>query len=273
MKAGVDFGSTLVKAVWIADGKYRFSSTANKSLDELVKELRDSNVTDIRIAGIGYGNMLDAFAGFKTSKSTAKDLLKEEKKLQAAGAMRLLNSQGTQLKNCIIASLGTGTSYVAVRWGFVVPLPLGNSIGGGYLLGMGKTLGIDSYAQIVDLAQKGRSLDLYVKEKIPATTGSMQGELVIAHFGKADATARKEDILATAVHTVAAQTARDIAVICGASWLLKGIQDVVYIGSTVSRNHLLQQLLTKYSTMLGKKTHFPANGEFALALGAYHNSN
>jgi hypothetical protein len=43
----------------------------------------------------------------------------------------------------------------------------------------------------------------------------------------------------------------------------------VYVGSTVSRTPMLRGRMNMYSFAIGKLSHVPEQGEFALALGAY----
>ena len=54
MKAGIDFGSSLTKAVWMHDGEYQFASTLDMPLEDIAKNLRNHGVQRIHIAGVGY---------------------------------------------------------------------------------------------------------------------------------------------------------------------------------------------------------------------------
>src|SRR3989338_5973662 len=97
MKAGVDFGSTLVKAFWIKNGEQRFSSTADVALDDIVRQLRDDGVRQVHRAGIGYSDVhADYFKRFEVKKRDG-DPIENEVRLQAEGTRRLLRECGDEL--------------------------------------------------------------------------------------------------------------------------------------------------------------------------------
>lgn len=270
MKAGVDFGSSLVKVAWMSRGQLSFLSTANFKLDEIVRQLSANGVRQVNLAGIGYSDAhKECFKDFEVRKVEG-DTITQEKKLQVNGAKELMGYQGEDMSNFILVSVGTGTSYALRFCGFTIPIPLGNSLSGGFLEGIGKHLGIEDYYQMSRMASEGIPLNIYVKDKLPSLDGSVVGEYVVAHLAKADKDSRREDILATAIDIIGATTIKDLALLSYSSRLFKWTKDVVYIGSTISGFSMLRESLEKYSRMAGKKPHFPKNGEFALAVGAYH---
>ena len=270
MKAGIDFGSSLVKAAWMDHGQFKFDSTADVKLDDIVRHLSDDGINQVNIAGIGYSDAYkDYFKDFEI-RTPKGDAITQEKKLQVKGAKELMIDQSYYIDNFILVSVGTGTSYSLKFWGFTIPVPLGNSLGGGFIAGVGRHLGIEDYSQMSRIASKGTPLNIYVKDKLPSLEGTIVGEYVVSHFAKADKDSRREDILATAVDIVGATTFKDLAVLSHSSRFFKWTKDVVYIGSTISGFSSLRGSLDKYSRMLGKTAHFPKNGEFALAIGAYH---
>ena len=271
MKAGIDFGSSLVKAAWIRDGQFRFASTANVKLEELTRQLSDEGIKQINLAGIGYSNAhSNYFREFELRKAKG-DAIKLEKKLQVEGIQKLMRDQGENITNFILVSIGTGTSYALRLYGFAIPVPLGNSLGGGFLGGIGRHLGINDYGDMSRIASEGTPLNVYVKDKLPDLNGTVIGEYVVAHLSKAENDSKREDVLATAVDIVSVTTIKDLALLSHSSRLFKWTKDIVYIGSTVSGFPSLRKSLEKYSSgMLSKRTHFPHNGEFSLAIGAYY---
>ncbi|PIN73383.1 hypothetical protein COV20_04095 [Candidatus Woesearchaeota archaeon CG10_big_fil_rev_8_21_14_0_10_45_16] len=267
MKAGIDFGSTLVKAVWKREGKYEFLSTADVPLDELARKLNEGGVTRVNRAGIGYSDDLaERFKGFEV-KTVDGDPITLEKRLQVKGAKELMEDGPS---NFALVSIGTGTSYTLRKWCLTIPIPIGNSLSGGFLEGIGKSLGLEDYQEMSRLASKGTPLNIYVRDALPHTEGTVVGDYVIAHFAKADKDSTPQDVLATAIDVIGATTVKDLALLSAASRLFKWTDDIVYVGSTISRFPTLRDSLTKYTAMLGRKPHFPEHGEFALAMGAYH---
>lgn len=270
MKAGLDFGSSLVKAVWVEQGFYQYLSTADCSLQKLAYQMAQADVTHINVAGIGYFlERVQDFASYGMKiKSFEGDPIQNEIELQAKGARQLLANGKYQGKEFLLVSVGTGTSFTLVRENTVAKLPLGSPFGGGFIHGLGNIFGAQSYAELAAEASKGTSLDLRVKDMISEKAGSFEGELIVAHFGKAKNGAKKEDIYATIISAVAAATIKNILGY-NINPAFPIPEDVVYIGSTVSHTPLLKELLQSYSLMIGKTPHVPKHGEFALARGAY----
>lgn len=266
MKAGVDFGSSLVKAVWMNNGNYRFSSTADFGIDELTRQLYDDGVRKINIAGIGYDRHAEYFKQFQTNIPEG-DPIQNEINMQADGARQLLKNEGYQGNRFLLVSIGTGTSFAIVTDNETKKFPYGSSIGGGFIDGLGRILGSKSYKEIADESLKGMPLDLRIKDMIPSKAGTFEGELVIANFGKGESDSKMPDVYATEISTVAINTIECI--------LVRDMfpefhsDDIVYVGSTVSITPLLKKMLQDYSKIIHKNSYFPEHGEFALAIGAY----
>jgi len=102
MKAGVDFGSSLVKAVWMNDGQFRFSSTADVELEEIARQLSDDGVKKIHLAGIGYSDDYAKYLKDFEVITAEGDPITQEKKLQVRGAKELMRSQGENIRNFIL---------------------------------------------------------------------------------------------------------------------------------------------------------------------------
>ena len=120
------------------------------------------------------------------------------------------------------------------------------------------------------MASKGTPLNIYVKDRLPDLDGTVFGEYVVAHLAEANKDSRSEDVLATAIDIISATTIKDIALLSHSSRFFRLTKNVVYVGSTVSGFPALRESLERYSGMAEKIPHFPINGEFALAIGAYH---
>lgn len=272
MKSGIDFGSSLVKAVWLHNGEFKFFSTANTPLEEIIKQLTIDNVKKINAAGIGYSNnLIDYFKNFEI-KMPEGDLIDNEIKLQAKGTKLLLEKEKYPINDFLIISIGTGISYTFVTNNEIIKFPIGNSLGGGFINGLGKILGITNYNELTIKPTEGTPLDLCIKDVIPNKTGTFEGELVIANFGKGDHTSEKSAVYSSLISTVAVTIIRDVLLLNMMSNFPQ-TNNLVYIGSTIAHAPFLKKLLQKYSTMFGKNSYFPKQSEFALALGAYYSSD
>ncbi|MFC1697557.1 hypothetical protein ACFL1H_04450 [Nanoarchaeota archaeon] len=257
MKAGVDLGSTLVKAVWKTD-EYNYISSADYGVVGIIIKLKSEGVKDIKYSGIGLDN-LKYFDDFNLSKAKG-DQIENEIKFQANGTKELLKEN---INNYLIVSIGTGTSYTFVG-DKIEKYPIGNSLGGGFIDGMRKIFGENDYEEFVTKAFFGKSLDYCIKDMIPEKYGTFEGEIVVANFAKANNKSDENDIFFSIMNTVAVSIVRDLL-------LINSSENIVYIGSTVSRNGFLRLLLKDYTTAIGKNCYFPDNGEYALAMGAYLN--
>ena len=273
MKAGIDFGTTLVKVVWKHENNYTFLSTAKQPLEEIIKELKKEGIKQLNIVGIKSRNIhrITGLADFELIAPKG-DLITNEIELQANGLKKLLELENIPTDKFLIVSIGTGTSYTFVDKFNIKRFPLGNSIGGGYIRGIGELFGTKNYQEMVEHAVGGKILDYCIKDAIPEKEGTFEGELVIANFGKADSKSKNKDIYASTINCVVVSTIRDIMLIDMIPDF-KVPDDIIYIGSTLSNNQLLKELLIKYSQMIGKKPEFPFYGEYALAIGAYHHND
>ncbi|MBI4918527.1 hypothetical protein HY837_01245 [archaeon] len=115
--------------------------------------------------------------------------------------------------------------------------------------------------------------ELLIKDKLPEKEGTLQGELVIANFGKAKVDSKKEDLYATLLSTIAITVTREVLIREMIDKFPKTSQNIVYVGSLVSSSLKLREELTKYTHMIGRTAHFPEKGEFSLALGVYLNNS
>lgn len=272
MKAGIDCGTSRIKAVWRkADGAYAYVSSSDPA--EVAGALSANGVTRLRATGIG-GRIP---AGFAVSGPSG-DPIADEIALQACGASKMFGWD-LPADGFLLVSVGTGTSYTMVaREGEPRRFPLGNSIGGGFIAGLALLHGLD-VEEVGPLAEKGTPLDLLVKHLVPAKDGTFEGELVVSNFGAVADPERMghafsheggtiEDVCATIVHCAAVAVIRD-ALILG---MIPGFaaDDVVFIGTPVAKLSSLRSHLARYAAALGKRAHFPENGEYAAALGALY---
>jgi len=227
MHAGIDLGSTLIKIAFKKGKSFQFYSQADYSPKQLADILKKNQITK------------KVFAGLKADKDIAREI-----KLQVLGVKAL-----TRLpKKFVLVSIGTGTSYTLVNGNIIKKLSLGNSLGGGFILGLGLALGFKNFQEICRYAEKGniKDADLYFKD------------LIVANLAKLNKKSKKENIAAGLMNVIAITTMKDL--------MLYKIEkeNIVCIGSTLKNNICLKKLLKKYL----RKVQFIKHGEFATALGA-----
>lgn len=261
MKAGIDCGTTLMKFAWLDEGRLQCFSTANAKAEAILDEMRVAGVTCGRVTGVGPRPP----EGYFAFAEPGGDPIADEIALQSDGARRLLGVASP--KEFLLVSIGTGVSYTFVAAGGNERHPLGNAIGGGFIAGVSRLLGVIP-REVGRLAEASPSFDILVRDVVPATAGSPHGELVVSHFGKA---AGDDDALpracASLLSTVAVSVVRDV--------MLFGMQrtlprDVVLIGTPVTQFAPLRDQLRAYLPFAGVTPHFPEKGEYAAAVGALY---
>lgn len=286
MKAGIDFGTTLTKVAWRkADGTYGFDSTGRQddsacwSEDDVATPrelvtatLSREGVTRLRATGIGE-RWLKGFA----IAETEGDPIEDEIRLQADGVRHLLGSCGGMKTygrpdSFLLVSVGTGVSYTRVVQEKVERFPYGNAIGGGFIAGLARLLGINDVSDVRFVDANHVPPDLLVRDVLTHLGGTPLGELVVAHFGKISpdgALPSSSEAMASVLHCVATSIIRDV-IMMGMMEKYAPPGPVVFIGSTVSAFPVLARHLSRYAAMIGADAKFPDNGEYAAAIGALH---
>ncbi|MBU0670537.1 hypothetical protein KKF29_00085 [Patescibacteria group bacterium] len=259
MKAGVDFGTTLTKATWKQGNHYKSISTADYKLVDFVKILKDHKITEINVAGLA--DMPKQFEYFQINTPKTNDLIKTEIETQVKGLKKLFSLNNQRLpQDYLLVSIGTGTSYTRVKNKKITKIPLGNSLGGGTLMGLAKILKIKDFNQLTDMAKKGdhKNADLYF------------GDLIVSNLGilSKDAIHRvsRRDIAAGLMNILAITTYKDLSNYNHSKY--GKYKNVIYIGSTLRGNDCLKNLLKKYTEELDLKPIFISGGEYSTSLGA-----
>ena len=260
--AGIDFGSTLTKAYWRADGKEHFATADDAGdFEELTTGMRMDGVRIVRVTGVGGSKASLRLAERFPHVRVAEGAVDDEIRLQAAGARLLM---GEAPRKMIVAAIGTGVSYAVVKGKRAKRHPLGSCHGGGTILGLGRIVGANTFEEIEEAAARAEPGDLLVKDKLPETAGTPIGELVIAHFAKAGASFEEE--CASVFNLAACSIVKDLAVLTSIPFSPK---EIAVVG-TVADSATFRRFLGRWSPMLkGCRLHFPAQGGFAAAVGAW----
>jgi pantothenate kinase len=263
MHAGIDCGSTLIKAFWRHGAVDRFVTIDGSvpGIINLAAMMNAEGVRRVRQTGTGANRLL--LPNFDAVPAAAG--IDDEIRLQADGVRWLMARNGSAPRRMLIASVGTGVSYTKVSGRKAKRSPLGSAHGGGTIMGLAGLVGVSDFAALVSAATKGVPPDMLVKDKLPETAGTPVGELIIAHFAKPGASL--EDTCAGIFSFSAASVFKDLAVLRSFPFSPK---DVVVIG-TVGAAEPFRSHLLRFAPHLPKGTnvHFPAQGEYAAAIGAW----
>lgn len=275
MKCGLDIGSTLIKAAVYDEkvGNHVFASTKSITKDQLVIRLQGLGVTEVALTGVGQYDL-----PFPVKVERAANPIQWEIELQAKGARKLMEWEGILTANFGMVSIGTGTSYSHVIGDNVVPMAMGNFIGGGFLLGMsaqlpGLELCLDNERRLGLVDELTRRVmgtenpaDLLIKDMIPATKGTPQGEFLIASCSKLNSNSEREEVCFGLVNCVAATVMRDVMMYRMSGQL--PVDSITVVGSTVVSVPALGMMLENYGKLVGLKVNVPPHADFAGAVGA-----
>lgn len=263
---GIDTGGTLTKVAYLNDNnKLEFKSFPSKNM-QAVKDwiLNNPQIEAIGVTGGKTELLRDVLDTMKSIHYTV------EFEATLRGVRFLLAKEGHSFEQSMVANVGTGTSihymngYTGIRVG-------GTGIGGGTLIGLsGLTTGITDYEEIRERAAIGKreQIDLLVKDIYEGMDTPIDGNLTASNFGKVsirqDFELNAEDILAT-VQGLVGEVISTLSVKYAEE---NGAQYIVYIGSTLSSNEQLKQVIAHYTIA---KKHLPVFLEdhgFAGAVGA-----
>ncbi|WP_077329547.1 type II pantothenate kinase [Virgibacillus siamensis] len=264
IKAGIDAGGTLIKIVYEKNGIINYRSFRSIEIEDAVEWLTNRfDHVDVCVTG-GKSKVLK-------DKWTAEVKTVVEFDATAKGIEFLAKQHEFVLDApYLFVNAGTGTSihYVSdhkqVRIG-------GSGIGGGTLVGLSQLVtGIKDYETIVQLAIEGDrdKVDLKVKDIFEGALPPISGDLTASNFGStakmlANRPANK-DVLASIIGMIG----EVIVSITTPMTVQYDVDTVVYIGSTFRSNPLLQETVSKYTTMLEKNPIFLPDGEYSGAVGA-----
>lgn len=275
MKCGIDVGSTLIKAVSGSPNKgYIYRSTQNMTKQQLIDALVLDEIDEVLVTGIGVYDLPFPRSPIRNNHPLS------EIQMQVIAAGELLRQNQLDITDYCLVSIGTGISYTDVDGDYHRHLPVGNPIGGGYMIGMGRMLlphiGDDAKSIIQEINRVGnlflnRSVfnekhpDLLYKDVDPVANDNIVGEMVIASCANMTSESSDDARCFSIANTVAVGIIKDIMMYKSCNYC--NSNNVVCIG-TASRYEIIQKLLQKYGNALGLTFHFPMWGEYAGALGA-----
>lgn len=259
--AGIDCGTTLVKAFWTHGTAERsVAAQYGEQVNDLIGRLKSEGVRRVRLIGTGIRH-------FPRTDFDAADIapgISDEIALQADGARWLLARNGSILETVLVAAVGTGISYAYVPVGGVERMPLGSAHGGGTVMGLARLLGITDFETLSDAALRGTAPDLHVKDAVPEMAGTSDGDLIIAHFAKSDAS--RDDLCAGIFSFSAASVFKDLAIAC----MVRDCRHIAIVG-TLGCSVAFRAHFERFIPHLpnGISVTFLEKGAYAGAIGAW----
>ena len=168
-------------------------------------------------------------------------------------------------KEFLVVNVGTGTPFVFVRNGKTIHLG-GSGIGGGTLAGLAELLLKEKVENLEKLARKGKkTLDYTVCEVLGKKIGIVPSDATASNFGKTPFSKKigKNDV----AFSLLSMVSETIGVMASLAASAVKTKTVVFTGKTV-QNEFIRKKISETCAIFGKKSVFPADGEYATAIGA-----
>ena len=261
---GIDVGGSTTKIVGIAGDRIqnpifvKVGDPLTSLFGAFGKYIYDNNidlaeVEKVVLTGVGSAYIDQPLYGLPTAKI-------DEFLANGLGAQYRLG-----LDRLLVASMGTGTSFVRVEGERIEHIG-GLGIGGGTILGLSKLmLKTSDFRQIVALAEVGSldGIDLRIRDITPHPLPGLPLDVTASIFGKADANARAEDIALGILHMVLQTVGQGAAF----ASMNSGIHDIVLIGN-LTRLSQCEPVFSRLEDIY--QVHFivPKYAEFRTAIGA-----
>lgn len=261
-KIGIDVGGSLIKIAYEESTRLHVKSYPVEKMDEFIKWINFLAIDAIKL--VTGGRALEICHSLSNSSR-----ISEFQALEIGTEFLLQQEYSKIIKSTIIVSIGTGTTILLNKNDHCTRIS-GTGLGGGTLMGLGYLLtGETSFESLVRLANQGDRLkaDLLVSDIYTVHNDtSINGNLTAANFAKLNrkASAEKEDCMASLVNMIA----ENICLLALNSATQNGIQDIVFIGSTLKGNDALKNALTQYIELYGLNPYFLSLGGYAGAVGA-----
>lgn len=255
MIIGIDFGSTTTKIV-LMEGfnvveKYRIEK--DESYENILDKIDLSKVSKIMTVGAGASFIEGDIRGIKTEYV-------EEFKAVALGGYYL-----SKLDECMVVSLGTGTSFMYVNHDRREHAG-GSGIGGALLCSLAKVgLGMENVNEFMELATKGdiNRTDLLIKDISKSNIDYLIGEVTAANMAKIDRDSRPEDYAFGACNLVF-QNVGVMAVMADRPY---ATGKVVVMGS-IGRSKIAQKCFDAVGKLFGYEFVVPEDAVYGVAIGA-----
>jgi len=264
MVIGIDIGSTTTKVAAIISGNNIIKiktraidaiTSATGAFGKMIMENDFSleNIDKINMTGAGSSKITGNLFGIPTNKI-------DEMIAIGAGGKYL-----SKKDHIIISNIGTGTAIIEVDGNVITHLG-GTGVGGGTIIGLAKELlKTTDFDTVLQYALKGNinNVDLNVGDIAESNIGFLEKKYTASNFGKMLDIASREDI-ALGIINLTYQVIGMVSVFAAKS---KGNHTVVITGNG-SNNPIGQKILADISRMYNIEFEFPADAEYATAIGA-----
>ncbi len=255
---GIDLGSTMTKIVQIKNNNLINKGIYSEKNEEEVIEkfINDNNINLEEIEEF-------VITGVRAAKITGNIYNKPTKIVGEFEAIANCVD-----KNCLIASIGTGTAFILKNEENAMHLG-GTGLGGGTFINLIKRLtNINNFDDIKELLLKGNlnNVDLRLKDITQAKLSNLDMDTTVSNLGKIESDANEADVVKGILNMII----ESIAVMCAMALKNTKTKEVVLIG-TITTLPLIEDILKRVSILHDVSFEIPRNSQFLTAIGAAKN--
>lgn len=252
--AGIDAGMTMTKMARGQGAVVELTARERTAAGSRPLLPRDANGAVVGITG--------AYAAHTSPREHAVHV--PEIDAAARGVTALLEASGAPAGEYVLALLGTGTAFAAVRDGRAAHLG-GTALGGGSFAGIARRIHPSlRYAQMLEGAERGdrRRADVMVADVYPEGIGRIGPDLTAAHL--AGAGGSLDDTLAALLNL----HAESIAQIAASRAIIAKVGRIVLAGGFAHNNSALIASIAQMTAMFGVPAEVAPVPGYAGAIGA-----
>lgn len=255
MILGIDFGSTTTKIVLMDNYKVveKHRIEREEDFERILDKMDLTKVTKVMTVGTGASYLEGDIRGIPTEYV-------EEFKAVALGGYFL-----SGLDECMVVSLGTGTSFMYVNRDKREHAG-GSGIGGALLHSLSKYgLGMENVNEFMELAVKGdiNNADLLIKDISKTDIGNLMGEVTVANMAKINKESKPEDYAFGACNLVF-QNVGVMAVLADRPY---ATGKIVVMGA-IGRSQIAKICFDAVGNLFGYEFIVPEDAVYGVAIGA-----
>ena len=252
---GIDIGASTTKFALVKNGKCikEYRKPDEQAFEDALESFGFSGVKHIAITGVGASFIKGDLHGIPTRR-------KDEFSSVSRGAISL-----SKKHNCLVVSVGTGTSFTRVT-PFRTWHVGGTGLGGGPLMGLsGKICGTDDMEELQRLAALGdlHEIDLQLMDVCEGTISNLKPNTTVANMSKLGANSRAEDLAAGLCNLIF----QAVGVMASLAVKRHFTKTIVLVG-TISDWPIAKRSLDEVAALHKVKFIIPEHAAFATAIGA-----
>lgn len=252
---GIDFGGSTTKLALVKGNNCL--KTMLKRDDETLEEVLDrfgtAGIRKIAVTGVGASAIKSNIRGIPTYQV-------EEFRAVTAGIRR-----GAGCRNCVVANIGTGTSFLRISPLYAKHLG-GTGMGGGLLKGLSRALcSSEQTNQFYKLAEQGdlSHVDIVLADISEGPVSNLRPDTTVANLGKLTASSSKEDV-ALGLYNMIFQSIGVMAAFAAKDTMARK----VLVTGTIAAFPGAPAILDSVAALHGITFSIPGNAGFITALGA-----